>query len=99
MPWVRWTTDSHSLELPAMLPRPKRTATTAAAISVRGKWRKRRRPAGRDTAAWAAGSSGGVDLRWLLVLPLGVAAAGLFFGGKLLLKKRKSKKEWEDYTK
>ena len=43
--------------------------------------------------------SGGVDLRWLLVLPLGAAAAGLFFGGKLLLKKHKSKKEWEEYTK
>ena len=35
-----------------------------------------------------------MNWRWLLVLP-----AGLFFGGKFLLKKHKSKKNWEEYTK
>ena len=39
----------------------------------------------------------GMNWRWLLVLPAG--AAGLFFGGKFLLKKYKSKKNWEEYTK
>lgn len=41
----------------------------------------------------------GMNWRWLLVLPTGAAAAGLFFGGKFLLKKHKSKKNWEEYTK
>ena len=41
----------------------------------------------------------GTNWRWLLVLPAGAAAAGLFFGGKFLLKKHKSKKNWEEYTK
>lgn len=41
----------------------------------------------------------GMNWRWLLVLPAGAAAAGLFFGGKFLLKKHKSKKNWEEYTK
>lgn len=41
----------------------------------------------------------GMNWRWLLVLPAGAAAAGLFFGGKFLLKKYKSKKNWEEYTK
>lgn len=41
----------------------------------------------------------GMNWRWLLVLPAGAAAAGLFFGGKFLLKKNKSKKNWEEYTK
>ena len=40
-----------------------------------------------------------MNWRWLLVLPAGAAAAGLFFGGKFLLKKHKSKKNWEEYTK
>ena len=41
----------------------------------------------------------GKNWRGLLVLPAGAAAAGLFFGGKFLLKKHKSKKNWEEYTK
>ena len=41
----------------------------------------------------------GMNWRWLLVLPAGAAAAGLFFGGKFLLRKYKSKKNWEEYTK
>ena len=41
----------------------------------------------------------GMNWRWLLVLPAGAAAADLFFGGKFLLKKHKSKKNWEEYTK
>ena len=41
----------------------------------------------------------GMNWRWLLVLPAGAAAAGLFFGGKFLLKKYKSKKNWGEYTK
>lgn len=41
----------------------------------------------------------GMNWRWLLVLPAGAAAAGLFFCGKFLLKKHKSKKNWEEYTK
>ena len=51
-------------------------------------------PAQTQTAA-----EGGMNWNWLLVLPAGAAAAGLFFGGKLLLKKHKSKKNWEEYTK
>lgn len=50
-------------------------------------------------AALTAEPAGGLDLRWLLVLPLGAAAVGSFFGGKLLLKKYKSKKNWREYTK
>ena len=41
----------------------------------------------------------GMNWRWLLVLPAGAAAAGLYFGGKFLLKKHKSKQNWEEYTK
>lgn len=44
-------------------------------------------------------AKGGMNWDWLLVLPAGAAAAGLFFGGKTLLKKHKSKKNWEEYTK
>ena len=44
-------------------------------------------------------AKGGMNWSWLLVLPAGAAAAGLFFGGKFLLKKHKSKKNWEEYTK
>lgn len=51
-------------------------------------------PARTRTAA-----KGGMNWSWLLVLPAGAAAAGLFFGGKFLLKKHKSKKNWEEYTK
>lgn len=51
-------------------------------------------PARTQTAA-----KGGMNWSWLLVLPAGAAAAGLFFGGKFLLKKFKSKKNWEEYTK
>ena len=51
-------------------------------------------PARTQTAA-----KGGMNWGWLLVLPAGAAAAGLFFGGKTLLKKHKSKKNWEEYTK
>ena len=48
-------------------------------------------PARTQTAA-----KGGMNWSWLLVLPAGAAAAGLFFGGKFLLKKHKSKKNWEE---
>lgn len=51
-------------------------------------------PARTQTAA-----KSGMNWSWLLVLPAGAAAAGLFFGGKFLLKKHKSKKNWEEYTK
>ncbi len=51
-------------------------------------------PARTQTAA-----KGGMNWSWLLVLPAGAAAAGLLFGGKFLLKKHKSKKNWEEYTK
>lgn len=51
-------------------------------------------PARTQTAA-----KGGMNWNWLLILPAGAAAAGLFFGGKFLLKKHKSKKNWEEYTK
>ena len=51
-------------------------------------------PAQTQTAA-----KGGMNWSWLLVLPAGAAAAGLFFGGIFLLKKHKSKKNWEEYTK
>lgn len=51
-------------------------------------------PSRTQTAA-----KGGMNWSWLLVLPAGAAAAGLFFGGKFLLKKHKSKKNWEEYTK
>lgn len=44
-------------------------------------------------------AKGGMNWGWLLVLPAGAAAAGLFFGGRTLLKKHKSKKNWEEYTK
>ena len=55
-----------------------------------------------DTVTYAAVFSANptqMHWRWLLVLPAGAAAAGLFFGGKFLLKKHKSKKNWEEYTK
>lgn len=51
-----------------------------------------------DSTTVPAASSGGAGLKWLLVLPAGAAAAGLFFGSKVLLKKYKSKKEWKEYT-
>ena len=44
------------------------------------------------------GTSGGIGLKWLLVLPVGAGAAGLAFLGKFLLKKYKAKKEWKEYT-
>ena len=56
-----------------------------------------------DTVTYATqmqtAAKSGMNWRWLLVLPAGAAAAGLFFGGKFLLKKHKSKKNWEEYTK
>ena len=42
---------------------------------------------------------GGFDWRWLLILPAGAGAVGLFFLGRFLLQKYKSKKEWKEYTK
>lgn len=51
-----------------------------------------------STTIPVAATSGGAGLKWLLVLPAGAAAAGLFFGSKVLLKKYKSKKEWKEYT-
>ena len=44
------------------------------------------------------GSSGGIGLKWLLVLPIAAGAVGLAFLGKFLLKKYKAKKEWKEYT-
>ena len=44
------------------------------------------------------GSSGGIGLKWLLVLPIAAGAAGLAFLGKFLLKKYKAKKEWKEYV-
>ena len=44
------------------------------------------------------GSSSGIGLKWLLILPIGAGAAGLAFLGKFLLKKYKAKKEWKEYT-
>ena len=38
------------------------------------------------------GTSGGIGLKWLLVLPIGAGTAGLAFLGKFLLKKYKAKK-------
>ena len=38
------------------------------------------------------GTSGGIGLKWLLVLPIGAGSAGLAFLGKFLLKKYKAKK-------
>nr|WP_326185948.1 hypothetical protein [uncultured Oscillibacter sp.] len=51
-----------------------------------------------DSTTVPTAPSGGAGLKWLLVLPAGAAAAGLFFGSKVLLKKYKSKKEWKEYT-
>ncbi|WP_287827250.1 hypothetical protein [Oscillibacter sp.] len=51
-----------------------------------------------DSTTVPAAPSGGTGLKWLLVLPAGAAAAGLFFGSKVLLKKHKSKKEWKEFT-
>lgn len=58
-------------------------------------------PASPDTPAPTespAPSSGG-SWKWLLLLPVGGAAAGLAFLGKFLLKQYKAKKEWKEYTK
>lgn len=51
-----------------------------------------------DTEMPAAASSG-TGMKWLLLLPVGAAAAGLAVGSKFLLKKYKAKKEWREYTK
>lgn len=40
----------------------------------------------------------GIGLKWLLILPIGAGIAGAVFGGKILLKKYKAKKEWKEYT-
>ncbi len=58
-------------------------------------------PSSPDTPAPTespAPSSGG-GWKWLLLLPIGGAAAGLAFLGKFLLKQYKAKKEWKEYTK
>ena len=60
-----------------------------------------------DTVTYAAvfstsppqAQTAAMNWNWLLVLPAAAAAAGLFFGGKFLLKKHKTKKNWEEYTK
>ena len=60
-----------------------------------------------DTVTYAAvfstsphqAQTAAMSWNWLLVLPAAAAAAGLFFGGKFLLKKHKTKKNWEEYTK
>lgn len=46
-----------------------------------------------------AAESGGIDWRWLLILPAGAGAVGLVFLGRFLLQKYKSKKEWKEYNK
>lgn len=59
-----------------------------------------------DTVTYAAvfstsspqAQTAAMNWNWLLVLPAAAAAAGLFFGGKFLLKKHKTKKNWEEYT-
>lgn len=40
----------------------------------------------------------GIGLKWLLILPIGAGIAGAIFGGRILLKKYKAKKEWKEFT-
>lgn len=41
----------------------------------------------------------GIDLRWLIILPVLAGMVGLAFGGRFIYKYVKSKKEWKEYTK
>ncbi len=53
-------------------------------------------PTGAGSAALAANSG---NLGWLLALLLAAVTGGIVYGGRILIRKRKAKQEWREYTK
>ena len=53
-------------------------------------------PTGAGSAALAANSD---NLGWLLALLLVAVTGGMVYGGRILIRKRKAKQEWREYTK
>ena len=54
-------------------------------------------PIGAGSAEMIAAESG--NFAWLLALLLAAIIGGTVYGGRILIRKRKAKQEWREYTK